>query len=480
MTPTPPRHAAVIDIGKTNAKVALVDMGTFAEVAVRTLPNAVLRSGPYPHYDIDGIWSFVLDALRDLNREHAIDAITATTHGAACALLDAAGDLALPVLDYEHDGPDTLAAEYDAVRPLFAESGSPRLPGGLNLGAQLFWQQRRFPEAFARAAAILTYPQFWTFRLSGVAANEITSLGAHSDLWNPAAADYSSLVDRLGWRGLFAPLRQASDCLGVIRPEIAAQTGLRADVRVHCGIHDSNASLLPHLLTRPLPFAVVSTGTWVIAMAIGGAPVDLDPARDTLINIDARGEAVPSARFMGGREHAMLTEGAAVRCTEADIAAVLAGQHMLLPAIQAGSGPFPDRKAEWHGDAGVSPGQRQAAISFYLALMTSVCLELIGADGPIVTEGPFARNEAYLGMLAAATGRTIIPNTSRGTGTSVGAALLMAAGMAPPALEAVCITNDAPEWRTYARNWRSAADVDRHEAEASIAAVKHRAFYPGP
>ena len=36
------------------------------------------------------------------------------------------------------------------------------------------------------------------------------------------------------------------------------------------GIHDSNASLLPHLIDRKPPFAVVSTGTWVIAMAIGG------------------------------------------------------------------------------------------------------------------------------------------------------------------------------------------------------------------
>ncbi len=70
------------------------------------------------------------------------------------------------MLDYEHDGPDALAAEYDAVRPPFSETGSPRLPLGLNLGAQIFWQERRFPERFANVAAILTYPQYWTFRLT--------------------------------------------------------------------------------------------------------------------------------------------------------------------------------------------------------------------------------------------------------------------------------------------------------------------------
>ena len=135
---------------------------------MRKTPNPVERSGIYPHFDERSLWAFILDSLGALNRQKPIDAISVTTHGATAALLDAAGGLALPILDYEHDGPDTLAAEYDAVRPPFAESGTPRLPIGLNLGAQLFWQARTFPDDFARVASILTYPQYWAFRLSGV------------------------------------------------------------------------------------------------------------------------------------------------------------------------------------------------------------------------------------------------------------------------------------------------------------------------
>ena len=100
-------------------------------------------------------------AWPSLNREQRIDAISITTHGATGALVDAAGELVLPVLDYEFDGPDRLAAEYDAIRPPFAETGTPRLPLGLNLGAQFFWQQKRFPAEFAKAAAMLMYPQYW-------------------------------------------------------------------------------------------------------------------------------------------------------------------------------------------------------------------------------------------------------------------------------------------------------------------------------
>ena len=165
---TAPRHVAVIDIGKTNAKLALVDLASRTEIAALRQPNRVLSGGPYPHYDVDAIWSFILDGLATLKREHAIDAISVTTHGATAALVDASGNLALPILDYEFDGPDGMRGEYDAVRPPFSETGSPALPIGLNLGAQLFWLQRSFPKEFDRARAILMYPQFWVRKLTGV------------------------------------------------------------------------------------------------------------------------------------------------------------------------------------------------------------------------------------------------------------------------------------------------------------------------
>ena len=43
---------AVIDIGKTNAKVVLVDGEDFREVAARTMPNGVVEAAPYPHFEI--------------------------------------------------------------------------------------------------------------------------------------------------------------------------------------------------------------------------------------------------------------------------------------------------------------------------------------------------------------------------------------------------------------------------------------------
>ena len=452
-----PRRIAVIDIGKTNAKLALVDAGSLQEIEVVTRPNTVLPGPPYPHFDVEGHWAFLLDGLARMQATHGIDAISITTHGASVALIGADGALAAPVLDYEFDGPDTLATEYDAIRPGFAETGSPRLDRGLNVGAQLFWQFRSDPGLLGRVRHVVTYPQYWGLRLTGIAGADVTSLGCHTDLWNPVARAPSSLVTTLGIAGKLAPVRMPGEVLGPILPEIATRTGLPPGTKVLCGIHDSNASLLPHLLAHQPPFSVVSTGTWVIAMAIGGDPVALDPARDTLMNVNAFGAPVPSARFMGGREHDLATGGACPAPTEDELRAVLTGGAMLLPAVVNDTGPFQGRTARWIGQE-PAPGtaQRAAAVGFYLALMTAECLRLIGHAGPIHVEGPFARNAAYLRMLAAAMGCTVHA-TGSATGTSQGAALL-ALQDRPATAEPPASVPDtlARELAHYAARWAAA------------------------
>lgn len=423
------RRIAILDIGKTNAKVVVLDAATGGEVAVARMANTVLRDGPYPHYDVEALWSFMLDACRRFAKEPGFDAISITTHGASAALLDADGRLAMPVLDYEHEYPQAIRDAYDALRSPFSETCSPRLAMGLNVGAQLHYQKTAFAENFARVATIVTYPQYWAARLTGVAANEVTSLGCHTDLWNPKTGAYSSLVDTLGIRPLMAPIRPAFDALGPVLPEIAETIGVC--VPVYCGIHDSNASLLPHLVARQAPFSVVSTGTWVINFAIGGDLDHLDPERDTLANVDAHGRAVPSSRFMGGREFEILSAEIGPATQEeicAALPAVITAELMLMPNVTPGSGPFPGREQRWLNAEGTSAAARHAAICLYLALMNEACLDLVGAKGPTIVEGPFATNGLYLALLAALTERLVIA-VPGSTGTSQGASLLT--GIAP-------------------------------------------------
>lgn len=426
------RRIAVLDIGKTNAKVVVVEVASGGEIATLKMPNHVLTGPPYPHYDVEGIWSFALDALARFAIEPGYDAISITTHGACAALLDAEGQLALPVLDYEHAYPQHVRDAYSALRPAFAETASPSLANGLNLGAQLHYQKECFPAEFASVSTILTYPQYWAFRLTGIAANEATSLGCHTDLWQPGRGEYSTLVDALGLRRLMAPVRSAFDMLGHVLPGIAEQMGLANTVPVFCGIHDSNASLLPHLVGRKSPFSVVSTGTWVVSFAVGGNLAGLDPARDTLANVDAHGRAVPSSRFMGGREFEMLTSDwpqPGPEDVHVSVENMLRAGRMLLPGLMHGSGPFPDRQHEWVGEAPHTAAEAHALATIYAALMTDACLGLLGAGGETIVEGPFADNTVYLQLLAALTGRDVLA-VSGSTGTSAGAGLLTGARLA--------------------------------------------------
>ena len=413
---------AVLDVGKTNVKAVIVDLEAGREIAARTKPNVVLTDGPYPHFDVDGIFAFFVDCLKDFNTAYGFEAISITAHGASGALLSQDG-LALPVLDYEFRYPAEIDAAYDRIRPGFSKTFSPRLPGGLNLGAQLHYQKTAFPDAFAKTRAIVTYPQYWARRLTGTSATEVTSLGCHTDLWMPREGRFSELVSRLDIAGIMAPVRKPSDLLGYVTDDVARRIGLSRPVPVYCGIHDSNASLLPHLVQREAPFAVVSTGTWVVLFAVGGDLDHLDPTRDTLANVDALGRAVPSARFMGGREFELLTRGQGEATPEA-IKRVIEEGIIVTPSLVPGSGPYPHAQHRiLNASGGLGADETYAAASLYAALMTATCLDLTGAAGPIVVEGPFARNGLYIEALAKAKKRPVIA-VGHSTGTCLGAAML--------------------------------------------------------
>ncbi len=448
------RYIAVIDIGKTNAKLALVDLKTRAEIAVLTTPNRVLQGPPYPHFDTETLWDFLTKGLAQFQTAHGIDGISITTHGACAALLAVDGSLAAPVLDYEHSGPDTIRAAYDLIRPSFAETGSAALPMGLNLGAQLYWQFAQDPGLRTRLARIVTWPQYWGHRLTAQTATDLCSLGCHTDLWNPAQGTWSSLVDRLRVRDLLGQPQKPGTVLGHLTPALQTALGL-GPVPVLVGIHDSNASLVPHL-TEARPFSVVSTGTWVIAMAMGGKAVVLDPNRDVLVNVNALGDPVPSARFMGGREYEIIRQGRAAVARVADAAQVLARGVMLLPSVVAGSGPFPHSVMRWT-DANRSDAETEVALGYYLALMTAECLANVGADGPTLIEGPFAANPWFVTMLAAATARPVQVSAAR-TGTAVGAALLFLPQVEAAAADcALPKPAPLPDLTPYASRWLALA-----------------------
>lgn len=446
---------AVLDIGKTHAKLALVAGGRVLELRRTHLDEA--PPPPYLHLPVEPIWRWALAELAELAKTARISDIVPVAHGASVAVIGADG-LVLPMLDYQQE-----IAEYDsAYEPLardFAVTQSPRLPCGHNPGRQLFWLQRRFPAEFARATAILGYAQYWAWRLSGVAVSEVTALGNHSDLWRPRAADFSALVDRTGWQPLFSPLRKAGDVIGALRPEIAAATGLPADCRIRAGIHDSNAAFLRWRLRMAEPFAVVSTGTFIVPLAAGGEVPARGESLDCLGNVDALGNLIAGARFTGGREYEAIKGDAAEEPEPPAqrLAALIANPCFALPAFSDQGGPFAGTRGRFTDARGhdALPWRRATLAALYCALMTDLMLDLIKARGPILVEGPFAQNSVYVAALAALRpGDPVLPSYEA-NGTALGAAMLvdpdapvdMPAPVTPPAID---LAPYRARWRTLA------------------------------
>ncbi|PUA18325.1 L-fuculose kinase [Glaciimonas sp. PCH181] len=448
-----PNATAVLDIGKTNVKLTLLDADgkTLAE---QRRPNAVVNQGLYTHHDTEGIWDWLLATLKAFSQKANIVAIVPVTHGATAALVDDDG-LVLPVLDYESTLPQTLDRAYETLRPPFSVSFSPDLPAGLNLGRQLHWLAYRFPTEFSRARHILTYPQYWAWRLSGIAASEITSLGCHTDLWQPLQKTYSSLVERMGWESLFPPLQSAWNALGPVRPALLVQSGLSPDCQILCGIHDSNASLLRYLGNDAdaMPRTVLSTGTWLIAAAFGTPLARLDEQSDMLANVNARGEPVACMRFMGGREFATLAGPDPKACDAADLQRLIDQNTLALPCFAESGGFFFGQAGTIAGPATQTAEERYALATLYCVLMTDYCLTMLDAVGSIVVEGSFTDNPYFSGLLAALRTQQTVAISDDASGTTCGGWMLHHWGRTPPThcRSAVPLVLDG--WDAYRGRW---------------------------
>ena len=395
---------AVLDIGKTNARIFLIEAQSGEIIWTSQRPNKLIATSPVRQLDVRGIETWLMRELVAAPHKQRIRRIVPIAHGAAAVLIDRSGNVLLAP-DYEDPIYETTREEYARERDDFECTFSPHLPLGLNLGAQLHFLESEHAEIFGQVASILLLPQFVAWRFSGVMASEVTSLGCHSDLWRPLDRSFSALVIRRGWDALLPARRNASDLLGPISAEMAGAVGFKQACRIVCGMHDSNASYLSHWCQRDpgRPFAIVSSGTWTIAMASDVDMGRLQQARDMLANVDAFGSPVGTARFMGGREYQAIAgnHGTPAIPTKTALGRIVERRTMALPSFAKAGGPFQDREGRLINADGLDALERAALATVYLALVTDIMLDLLGASGDLVIDGPLAGNPLFGPLMSA-------------------------------------------------------------------------------
>ena len=494
---------AVFDIGMTNKKVAVYDD------KLKQLDFSSRNFAPERYYagdrefdihNLDGIKRFFFNELKKFAAKYPIKALAVTTHGATFVCLDAAGRVCAPCVFYTYEPGDDFHAAFYAKAgdkdELQRTTYTPPLSSMINPAKGIFFLQQYLPDEFAEVKTILNYPSYWSYELTGKTGAEPTYLGCHTYLWDHAAGKYSGVADTLGIRQLLPDnYKNSYESLGVIRPEVAAETGLSPSTIVTMGIHDSNASLLPYLAREhDRAFALNSTGTWCVLMRPEEIPqfTGDDIGNIVFYNQSALRKPVKTAIFLGGFElDSYVTLYKKINNTddfppysrEAFNAVHSENNTFLLPEIIPGSGqftrtragilekgvfyPFAKITADHHPAIMREPARFWALLDSSLVIQTLVALGRAGLqDGErVFTEGGFRRNAGYNALLAAALPENPAFLTSLSEATSFGAA--MTAVMAYTGKTAIdpslvnieytpCPPAAFPAFAAYRRGWETA------------------------
>ncbi|MDX1218846.1 carbohydrate kinase [Sinorhizobium medicae] len=469
---------AVLDVGKTNVKLSAF---TADGAAVETLsvPNPVLPGPPWRHHDVTALSQWVFETLAALSRRHDLSAIVTAGHGSGGVLTgtdpDAGDGATLPMIDYEQSLPPDILDGYTPLAGSFLDRGSATMHGATHQARQLYWMEARQPDAFGKARWFLGLPQYWAWRLSGIAASEASFLGAQSHLWNVAERRWAPIVGARGWERLMPPFAKAWQTLGPIRPELVKRYGLPAEMRVLAGGHDSSLNHYRYHAAGLQDFTVISTGTWIVGFS-RSTPIDrLDEHRGMTLNSDLFGNRLGGILTMGGREfsHIAGVDPPTDNAPPEALVRLLAQRTIAAPSFGDDDGLFPGSAGSGRilGPEPKSAMERKTLALLYCALLTVECIETLSADRLVVLDGSFLRDPLYADVVAALLPDRKVCFNLDAYGVAAGAALLAGhetrKGPAPLTLsEPTRFGRLEPELLRYAADWRAVARTTATETNS--------------
>lgn len=426
---------AVLDVGKTNKKLLVFDEKLQQlDSTYRTFPPVDVDG--LPAEDLGSLMNWFYEQLTEFAARFPVRVIACSTHGAAFVGVDGAGNPTVPLLDYTYDpGEEFQERFYQAVgtrEELQRTTATLALGALINPAKQLFFNRERFPDEFSRTRWFLPFPSFFAMQLTGTASADWTYVGNHTYLWDFHAATWSSVADRLGIRDRLPPdVSRPYERLGTLKSDLAERVGLPEDTIITRGIHDSNASLLPYLVTENEPFVLNSTGTWCVVMRPAERVefAENEIGKSVFFNLSAEGTPVKTAILMAGLEFETYTDILKSIHGTDELPAfdpevykrvMDDASRFILPSVVVGSGQFPDSRprvvdgSQTYELADIRSGERipeffrdldtaYAVLNLSIAAQSKVAFERVGLDAVanVYTEGGFRRNRDYNALMAA-------------------------------------------------------------------------------
>jgi len=408
---------AVFDIGKTNKKFLLFDDSCELVHKYQEKLEPIHDEDGDVCDDLLAIEQWIRKNLNEAlsNTELSIDRINFSSYGASLVFLDEANNPITPLYNYLKPYPEELLeqfySKYKSKRELSLETASPPM-GMLNSALQIYWLKHYKSARFSKTTTILHFPQYLSFLFSGKKANELTSIGCHTMMWDFFTNSYHQWMHHEGFVGLLPEIKPLTSTYPILLGEKKIEVGI--------GIHDSSSALVPYLYTIEDPFILVSTGTWSISFnPFNNESLNYEELqRDCLCYINVYGSQVKSSRFFLGIEYSKqlkkikeyfwddfdekefeLDENVIDQLTSRE------NSYRKLGLEEAyNSGPFvQDKPGKWDVSLFKSPTEAYHQLMLDLVSIQSESIKLVLGSvetKKIIVTGGFSMNQSYIHLLA--------------------------------------------------------------------------------
>jgi rhamnulokinase len=273
-----PRNVVAVDFGAESGRLVLCRWngteGTLEEI--HRFPNAPSTVDNHLVWDIDRLWGEVVKGLATAGAKTGgkIDSVGVDGWGVDYVLLDAAGARIGNAFCYrDARNEPTMAKVYAKISQsrIYEITGIQFMP--FNTIYQLTAHKDEYPDEWERAACWVTLPEYFQYRLTGVAAQEYTEASTTQMLDVRTRAWSAEIASALGLDiAKFPRIVQAGTILGELLPDVSKQVGLPGTLGIAPACHDTGSAV------AGIPFphdglVFISSGTWSLVGTVLLEPV---------------------------------------------------------------------------------------------------------------------------------------------------------------------------------------------------------------
>jgi rhamnulokinase len=272
------QNIIAIDLGNSSGRVVLGQWNGSAGALreIYRFPNAAKEEGGHVVWDIERIWQEVLKGLRMAAAETGgrVESVGLDCWGAEYLLVDDAGNLIGPA--YTLRDPRQVRAMERAFtilprKRIYEITGIQVMP--INALYGLLAHLEESPEEWNKTRFWLGTPEYFLFRMTGVAVAEYTN-APNSQLVDAASKSWSHEICEAFGLSLdrFPPIVPPGTILGNLRAAIASEVGLSNVKVIAPACHDTGSAVA----AIPYPhddLAFISSGTWSLVGTVLREPL---------------------------------------------------------------------------------------------------------------------------------------------------------------------------------------------------------------